>query len=125
MSIEDTIEDMLNKPYVVEGPDQSHRHVCWSFCCEIYNLFDMQLQPLLYYTDKQALYRVAEPQLNCIVLFHMVLDWHAGVVWPDILHFIHAAPVDIHDRENTAYIACKERLTVWPHNLLIEGYYAA
>lgn len=116
----DEIQKLLNKPYVVEGK-QKRKCVCWHFCTEVYTLLGRP--KLQAFFRARGLTRLAEPTLYCIVLFNMAGDWHAGVVYPDILHFIHAAPLDIHNRDTTEYVACKERLTAWPYNLLIEGYY--
>ncbi|MBA7608070.1 hypothetical protein ES703_15245 [subsurface metagenome] len=121
MTTEETITDMLGKPYVVEGTDQSHKHICWSFCREICALFELPLQHYQHY-DKQ-LCRITEPVVPCIVLFHVVIDWHAGVVWPDGLHFVHASPKNILDPNPTEYVVRKDSLTAWPYKLLIEGYY--
>lgn len=118
----EAVQNILNKPYGEHTHGQSRRYVCWHFCCSIYKL--LNLPPLRGVLHQRDLTRIATPTLHCIVLFSAAGDWHAGVVYPDTLHFIHASPLDIQDRETTEYVACKERLTVWPYNLMIEGYYA-
>lgn len=115
------IQNILNKPYGADLRGQSRKYVCWVFCREVYKLLGLpQLKKIQHQT---GLKRISEPVVPCIVLFNMAGDWHSGVVYPDTLHFIHAAPLDIRDRDTTGYVACKERLTVWPYKLIIEGYY--
>ncbi len=118
----DAIQNILNKPYGAKLQGQNRKYVCWKFCRDIYDLLD--LPPLKKIQHQSGLTRIAAPRLHCIVLFNVAGDWHAGVVYPDILHFIHAAPLDIRNRDTTEYVACRERLTVWPYNLMVEGYYA-
>lgn len=116
------IQNLLNKPYGEDLRGQSRKYVCWKFCRDIYHL--LSLPPLKKIQHQSGLTRIAEPKLHCIVLFNLAGDWHAGVVYPDILHFIHASPLAIRNRETTEYIAARERLTCWPYKLMIEGYYA-
>ncbi len=118
--INETIQDMLNKPYGADLQGQSRKFVCWKFCRDVYELLGY---PPLKLKVQSGLTRIPNPTLNCIVLFQMAGEWHAGVVYPDVLHFIHASPLDIHNRETTEYVACRERLTAWPYKLMIEGYY--
>lgn len=114
----EAIENILNKPYGADLQGQSRRFVCWKFCRDIYEL--LGYPPLKGQSD---LTRIAAPMLHCIVSFHVAGEWHVGIVYPDVLHFIHAAPLDIRNRETTEYVAARERLTVWPYKLMIEGYY--
>jgi len=120
--INKAVQNVLNKPYGEHTHGQSRRYICWHFCRDIYKL--LGLPPLKKIQHQSGLTRIDAPKLHCIVLFNLAGDWHAGVVYPDILHFIHASPLDIQDRETTEYVACKGRLTVWPYKLMIEGYYA-
>lgn len=115
------VQDILNKPYGADLQGQSRKYVCWHFCRDIYKLLNLPpLRGVLYQRD---LTRITAPVLHCIILFNLAGDWHAGVVYPDTLHFIHASPLDIRDRDTTEYVAACERLTVWPYKLMIEGYY--
>lgn len=117
----DAIQNILNKPYGTDLQGQSRKYVCWRFCRDIYKLLD--LPPLKKIQHQSGLTRIPVPVLSCIVLFYIAGDWHAGVVYPDTLHFIHASPLDVYNRETTEYVACRERLTGWPYKLMIEGYY--
>lgn len=118
----EAVQNILNKPYGAELQGQNRRYVCWKFCRDIYKLLDFP--PLKQLQHQSGLKKIPAPVLHCIVIFCMAGDWHAGVVYPDTLHFIHASPLDIQNRNTTEYIACKERLTGWPYKLMIEGYYA-
>lgn len=115
------IQNILNQPYGANLQGQTRNYVCWKFCQDMYRLLDCP--PLCHLQHQSGLKRIAVPIVPCIVLFHMAGDWHSGVVYPDTLHFIHAAPLTP-DRKTTAYVVCRERLTGWPYNLMIEGYYA-
>ncbi|MBA7621508.1 hypothetical protein ES703_28872 [subsurface metagenome] len=119
--INEAIQKLLNKPYGADLVGQSRKYVCWTFCQEVYSLLGLELQQSFH---ERNLTRIPAPTLNCIVLFQMAGEWHAGIVYPDTLHFIHASPLNPHDRDNTEYVACKEHLTGWPYKLAIEGYYA-
>lgn len=116
----ETIRSMLNKPYKVPLEGQGKRFVCWKFCREIYSILGMQLP---HNHSQRELTRITEPTVPSIVLFHAVVSWHSGVTWPDGLHFIHACPRNIFDPNPTEYIVHKDRLTIWPYKLIIEGYY--
>ena len=114
------IEDMINRPYGANLQGQSRRYVCWHFCREIYAMLGMELK---YFNLQKELTRTAGPVVPCIVLFHAVVKWHSGMVWPDGLHFIHAGARNIFDPDPAEYIVLKDRLTAWPYNRIIEGYY--
>lgn len=118
MNVTDTIKSMLNEPWGQELQGQSRRHICWKFCHEIYCILGIDL-PHQHHLHR----RLDVPKSPCVVLFHAVADWHFGVVWPDGLHFIHAISRDIFDPNPTEYVVRMDRLTAWPYNLLIEGYY--
>lgn len=115
-----TIEEMINKPYVVEKA-QSRRYVCWHFCQALYSILGAKL-PHNY--QQHQLKKLKTPVVPCIVLFRVVGEWHSGVVWPDGLHFVHACPIDVFNPEPEEYIVRKDRLTAWPYNLLVEGFYS-
>lgn len=119
--INETIQRILNKPYGANFVGQRKKYVCWNFCRDIYKL--LGLPSLKKIQHQSGLTRIDKPKLHCIVLFNVAGEWHAGVVYPDILHFIHAAPLDIRNHENTKYVAARESLTMWPYKLMIEGYY--
>ena len=114
------IEDMLNKPYGANLQGQSKRYICWHFCRKIYELLGLRLKG---FNNQRELTRVVTPKVPNIVLFHAVVYWHSGIVWPDGLHFIHACPQNIFDPNPTDFIVRKDRLTIWPYNKIIEGYY--
>ena len=114
------IEDMINRPYGANLQGQSRRYVCWHFCREVYSLLGMELKC---FNLQKELTRTAEPVVPCIVLFHAVTNWHSGVVWPDGLHFIHACPLNIFEPDPKEYLIRMDRLTIWPFEPLIEGYY--
>ena len=113
------IENMLGKPYGADLKGQSRKFVCWKFCRDIYKLLGLHLS----LQHQTGLTRIENPEISCIVLFCVAGLWHAGVVWPDTLHFIHAAAADMSELYPTEYIVCKERLTSWPYKMLIEGFY--
>ena len=114
------IENMINKPYGANLQGQSRRYICWHFCREVYNILGL---PLKNFHLTQQLDRIEGPAVPCIVLFHAVVNWHSGVVWPDGLHFIHACPTNIFDLNPKEYFIRKDRLTIWPFKQFIEGYY--
>lgn len=112
---------LINKSYGKDLQGQSKKFICWKFCREIYSLFGIKLK--LQY--QMGLTRIIEPTVPCIVMFRVAANWHSGVVWPDGLHFIHACSQNIFDPNPTEYIVRKDRLTIWPYNLAIEGFYAS
>jgi len=114
------IENMINRPYGANLQGQSRRYVCWHFCREVYNILGL---PLKNFHLTQQLDRIEGPAVPCIVLFHAVVNWHSGVVWPDGLHFIHACPLNIFEPDPKEYLIRMDRLTIWPFEPLIEGYY--
>jgi len=113
------LQQMIGKPYVVARA-HSHRYICWHFCRKVYSLLGLNLKN---FHLQQELKRVLSPAPRCIVLFQSGAIWHAGVVWPDGLHFIHAKTRNFFDSTDNDYFACKDRLTIWPFKHLIEGYY--
>lgn len=113
------IKAMLGRPYGAELKGQSKQFVCWHFCREVYRLFGRKLN----LQHQTQLGRLDGPAVPCIVLFRAAMDWHSGVVWPDGLHFVHAATKNIFHPQDEQYVVYKERLTAWPYRTLIEGYY--
>lgn len=117
----DAVQNLLNKPYGADLIGQSKKFICWKFCRDVYQLLGYPPLKLQY---QSGLTRIPASVLYCIVLFHAAGDWHAGVVYPDALHFIHASTKNIFDPTIREYVARKDRLTAWPYKQLIEGYYA-
>jgi len=106
------IEAMVNQRYIGGGEVRP----CWAFCQEILRLYDQVLPD-----DPQGgLRKIEQPHVPCVVLFAIAGDWHAGVVWPDGLHFIHAAPTD---EKGLARYVRQDRLTLEPWSLVLKGYY--
>lgn len=105
---------MLGKPFL-------NRHdtikPCWLFCQSAY-----KDKGLLLDADPSKLVGVKEPRLMDIALFQMGSDWHAGVVWPDGLHFVHAYPHHGNPNE-LCYLVGVDRLTIFPWKSLLRGYY--
>lgn len=122
MNADERITLMLGKPYGTDLVGQRRRFICWRFCREVYGFLGVQLP---HRHSQRDLTKIETTVVPCIVLFRAVADWHSGVVWPDGLHFIHACPRDIFDTDPDEYIIRKDRLTLWPYNVIIEGYYSA
>ena len=108
----EAIERMLYKPY--HGPPGTRP--CWSFCMEVFRLYDIALPEAV--TPDIVKIAPDKVRVPSIVLFRFPGDWHAGVVWPDGLHFVHALV-----ETNSAAWVRQDRLTCPPWNDLIEGYY--
>ncbi len=104
MTLNDTI---LNSVYDSKGKTEG---VCWEFCKEINKT--LPEQPYL------GMYKIAKSAIGCVALFKIGHEWHSGIVWPDGLHFVHARP-----EKDGRYIIRKERLTSWPWNRILEGFY--
>jgi len=60
---------------------------CWAFCQQVFHRLG---QPMPSHISE--LQRIESPQIGAVVLLWQGHRWHAGVVWPDCLHFIHARP---------------------------------
>lgn len=135
-SVEEQIKQMINRPYtkvslsdnISEIDIELDKDVCWSFCRQIFSLFDIDLPEF----PHKGIKKIEDSQIviPSIVLFCGASknpNWHSGVVWPDGLHFIHTnfePPFEYQkDKQKSQYIVRKERLTCWPWNMLIEGYY--
>jgi len=88
---------------------------CWNFavwCVGVLQGIHKPFEP----TD---MVKIDSPRVGAVVLLRVSSDWHAGVVWPDGLHFVHAEV-----EKNGTYVVRKGRLTQWPWSLIIEGYYS-
>jgi hypothetical protein len=116
----ETIRAMIGLPYTWPKDGQSRKYVCWYFCREVYKILGLQLP-----RSHTRLKRLTEPVLPCIVLFRAIDRWHSGVVWPDGLHFIHACGPNIFDPEPVECIIRLDRLTSWPFNNIIDGFWNA
>lgn len=124
MSVDEQIQQLINKPYIgIKEPLSGHgrQYVCWQFCREIFSMWGIELPKI----NKKSLKSLEIASIPCIVLFKFACFYHAGIVWPDGLHFIHAGPRDIMEENPKKYIIKKDRLTGYPWRLLIEGYYSA
>ncbi|MBN2314465.1 MAG: hypothetical protein JXM79_11085 [Sedimentisphaerales bacterium] len=106
------IRAMIDRRYAGGGEVRP----CWAFCQEIWSLYDRVLPD----DPRNGLKKIDQPEPLCVALFALAGDWHAGIVWPDGLHFIHAAPTD--ERGVARYVR-KDRLTVEPWSRIIKGYY--
>jgi hypothetical protein len=92
---------------------QEGETACWSFCREA----GLTLGFSLPFSVWELSCAGAAPILNSVVLFRFPDNsWHAGIIWPDCVHFVHAA-----ERPSGLYIR-KERLNqlVLPY---VKGYY--
>lgn len=101
------IEKMIGNPFI--NKDENVRP-CWSFCRGIIKQIGGDLPK-----SPKGLQQTSKAKVWCVVLFNFRFDWHAGVVWPDGLHFVHYDE----DRKQV----CKNRLTESPWRMYIEGYY--
>lgn len=99
--------DTLNQKY--EPFVNKRDGLCWEFCKEVNP--QLPAQPYL------GMMKIAEPIIGCVALFKTPEGWHSGIVWPDGLHFVHAKP------EQEGHFIRKERLTAWPWNRALEGFY--
>jgi len=131
MNINEQIKQMINRPYKStslsgiksEIDIDLDKEVCWKFCRQIFGLYDIDLPEIPYEGIKSI--KKNQITIPSIVLFRGV-NWHSGIVWPDGLHFIHAnfeTPLENEKKKKPCYIIRRERLTCWPWNMLIEGYY--
>ena len=131
MNTNEQIKQMINMPYKsVSLPNgkaeidiEFDREVCWTFCRHIFDLYGIKLSEF----PHKGIRRVEQNQITIpsIVLF-CGSNWHSGIVWPDGLHFIHTnfeIPLESEKNHLSRYIVRKERLTCWPWNILIEGFY--
>lgn len=107
VKINNQIEEMINKPF--ENKEKGIRP-CWAFCRKIARLLGHNLGE-----SPKELKQQPRSKMWNIVLFDFKYDWHAGIVWPDGLHFIHF--------EEESKKICQNRLTEFPWKIYIEGYY--
>ena len=99
-------EKTINTEFKPHVPQEA----CWEFCRTVRE--GLPEKPYL------GMKRIPQPQIMCVVMFRIGVEWHSGIVWPDGLHFIHAKP----EKDGT-FIIRKERMTLRPWNKLVEGYY--
>lgn len=131
MSTQEQIKQMINMPYKSislsgvpsEIDIELDKEVCWKFCRQIFDFYGIDLSEF----PHKGIKRIEGNQITIpsIVLFRGA-NWHCGIVWPDGLHFIHTnfeVPLENEKNRQPCYIVRKERLTCWPWNTLIEGYY--
>ena len=106
------IESMVNKKF----RDRSETvRPCWLFCQLAWRKIERTLPD-----DPKGLTQVERPELFDVALFVLGTDWHAGVVWPDGLHFTHAHPTN---EKSTCYMVSTDRLTSFPWKDILLGYY--
>lgn len=112
-----TIEEMLNKPFVVENKRDRE---CWSFCKKVWRLMDKPVPKSV-----RQLKRVDGPELGDIVLFDMKdgSTWHMGVVWPNPLFFIHARPPLDRHAQDGPFVVEQRSLTDAVFSMFIDGYF--
>ncbi len=131
MSACEQIKPMINKPYKSTSLSgikskidiELDKEVCWKFCRQIFGLYGIDLSEF----PHKKIKRIEEAQITIpsIILFRGA-NWHCGIVWPDGLHFIHTnfeIPLEHEKNRLPCYVIRKERLTCWPWNVLIEGFY--
>ena len=131
MSPQEQIKRMINRHYKItsiSGVESKididlDKEVCWKFCRQVFGLYNINLPEF----PHKGLKRIEKNQITIpsIVLFRGA-KWHSGIVWPDGLHFIHTnfeTPLENEKNRESCHIVRKERLTSWPWNTLIEGYY--
>ena len=106
---------MLDIKYLV-GTKYKHSDdfpICWSFCHYAGKLLGLSLAPSVWGMRNMGV----SPILLSIVVFNTPdNNWHAGIVYPDCLHFIHVAY-----RRGPSYI----RLDSLNHEFapFVKGYY--
>ena len=104
------IEEILNKSFTPKENKKGVR-LCWLFCMEIVKELNGHLR-----NSPKGLSQIPKAKKWSVVLFNFKYDWHAGIVWPDGLHFIH------YDEDKNKI--CCDRLSGFPWRFYIEGYYA-
>lgn len=92
--------------------------ICWDFCQEVHSMEGKELPNIV--VAKDVLQRVESPVVLDIVLFKFGEMFHGGIIWPDGLHFVHAVPVQ---EKETRFIIERGRVTAFPWNNTIEGFY--
>lgn len=116
ITVEEEIEALIGRPF---RDQHSEIEPCWLFCQQILELYNKKLsnKPETLSQSKKE-----RPELLDVVMFNCMGEWHAGVVWPDGLHFIHAVN-DPQQPDKKYRIITKSRLTAWPWNAFLTGYY--
>ncbi len=114
------VKGRIGKPF---GPSftkgELPKGLCWDFCREILAHTGKSLPSIV--DAREKLTRVETPRSLDIVLFRMGLVFHGGIVWPDGLHFVHACPDE--KKDAIMFKVKKERLTAFPWNTVLDGYY--
>ncbi len=106
------VEDLLDKPLGTVGKDP-----CWAFCQEVLGILDKPIPAWL-----SDMSRIDEAEIGSVVLFRQKTGYHAGVVWPDCLHFVHAR-VPLSQSDQPA-IARRDSLSDPLYEHIIDGFYA-
>lgn len=105
------VEDLLNRSLWTAGPEP-----CWAFCQEVLGALDKDIPARL-----ANMSRIDEAEIGAVVLFRQKKGYHAGVVWPDCLHFVHArTPLS---QPDLPAVGRKDRLSDPLYEPLIDGYY--
>jgi len=105
------IEDLLNRQFWTAGKEP-----CWIFCQKVLGLMGRDVPARL-----GDMSRIDEPKVGAVVLFHQKQGYHAGVVWPDCLHFIHArTPLS---QPDLPPVGREDRLSDPLYEHLIDGFY--
>lgn len=107
------ITEMLGKKFTARSDTI---RPCWLFCQQVLRSEGRELPD-----DPQELKKVDRAELLDVALFNVGGDWHAGVVWPDGLHFVHAHPE--RDDKPDSYVVSQDRLTIVPWKPLLRGFY--
>ena len=104
------IQDLLDNRIWTAGRDP-----CWSFCQEVLGILGRPIPARL-----SDMTRIDEAKIGAVVLLRQE-TFHAGVVWPDCLHFVHArAPLNEPDHPP---VARTDRLSDPLYEHLIDGFY--
>ena len=89
---------------------------CWAFCRQVLELLHGRAP-----SELADMARIETARIGSVVLFRQKEGFHAGVVWPDNLHFIHARnPLN---QPELPPVARKDRLSDPLYEPLIDGFY--
>ena len=114
----ESIQNMIGKSYLVMDENASGLDTCWIFCRDTARRANIRMPDI-----PSALMKIDRAEVGNVVLFKVGTGWHCGLVWPDGLHFVHACPEQKDGK--LIHIIRKERLTLWPWNAALEGFYCA
>ena len=105
------IQDLLDRKYYTASKEP-----CWSFCQRVLGLLGKDVPARL-----GEMSRIDEAKIGAVVLFVQKEGYHAGIVWPDCLHFVHArVPLS---QPELPPIARRDRLSDPLYEHLIDGFY--